>query len=69
MQASQLVKELTQIIDSVGDLKVNISCAKPDPAIENEQSRNQKYLMSEPTFVVVEDYEEEKEVSIRDWPY
>lgn len=73
MKISQLVKELNHILDTKGDLCINISCVKPE--IETEIGKRQKYLISEPNFIVIENYEtpngkgRREEVSLRDWPY
>jgi len=67
MKASDRVKELQHIIDTDGDHQINISCAKP--ANESAAEKEQRYLMSAPAFVVLDEYDDHKEISIRDWPY
>lgn len=67
MKASELVREPAHIIETDGDHRINISCVRP--ADESSVEKAQRYLVSEPQFVTVEDYEDHKEVSIRDWPY
>lgn len=64
MKLSQLIDELTRIFAANGDMAVTISIAKrpTDPT-------DQSYLISEPTIVIFEGFEEGNEVSIRDWPY
>ncbi len=69
MRASELAKELEHIIATSGDYELNISCAKPQPEDETEVLRQQRYLISSPLFVVLDDYETGPEISIRDWPY
>ena len=74
MQASEIVKEFQHIIDTEGDLVIDISVAKQP---ENEAVEQQQYLKAEARFIVVEEYENEnptkkrttKRISIRDWPY
>ena len=64
MRASKVIKALQYIIDTEGDLVVDISVVK-QPKVD------QQYLVAEARFVVVESYEDpkEKRISIRDWPY
>jgi len=72
MKATAVVAELQHIIDTDGDYEVEISCAKPDPLTETELGKQQRYLISNASFIVVENYAKEdggKTIMIRDWPY
>lgn len=65
MKASEIVKELNHIIETVGDLEVDVSVAKQLDIPEDQQ-----YLVADATFVVVEEYiDEETRIAIRGWPY
>lgn len=67
MKASELIKALQHIVETKGDLDVDISVAKQP----NAKLPDQQYLVAEPRFIELEEYEEPKEtrISIRDWPY
>jgi hypothetical protein len=71
MKLSQLIHLLGAIGETEGDLEVNIACRKPTPEEEKKHPglAEQEYLMSIPEHLIVETYEDHKELSIRDWPY
>lgn len=64
MKATKLIKALQHIVETNGDLDVDISVAK-------QKESNQQYVVAEPKFIELEYYEkpDETRISIRDWPY
>ena len=64
MRASEIVKEVQNILHTRGDFEVDVSVAK-QPAVKKQQ-----YLVADARFIVVEEHEgEEDRIVIRDWPY
>ncbi len=64
MLASEIVKELLYIIETTGDLEVDISVAK-QPAV-----KNQNYLIADARFILIDELlDEDNRIMIRDWPY
>ena len=67
MNVSMLIETLRNILETEGDLEVDVSVAKqPGSKIPDQQ-----YLVADARFVEVEVYDDpdKKRVSIRDWPY
>lgn len=65
MKASELIKELTNLVKSHGDCVISISCKEQPETLKAKQG----YYVSQPAFIVPEAYEEGMEFMIRDWPY
>lgn len=70
MKATELIKALQHIVETTGDLDVDISVAKQP----NAKLPDQQYLEAEARFVELEAYGNPKDpdevrISIRDWPY
>lgn len=71
MKASEIVKEVQHIIDTEGDMDVDISVIR-----QTEVTEQQYYLKAKVKFIVVESYEREQEpygkekrIIIRDWSH
>jgi len=71
MKASELIKATQRIVETEGDLDVDISVAKQP----NAKLPDQQYLEAEARFIELEAYggnpkdPDEVRISIRDWPY
>ncbi len=70
MKASEIIKELQHIINTLGDREVEISVAKQS----DNKFPDQQYLVADAKFVVPEeptdmDGKEMPIIMIRDWPY
>ena len=72
---SQVIRELEEVLESEGDLEVEISILKQFPTRKEVSAqmkkliKEQQYLVSSPKFFVVEGYETKKMLCIRDWAY
>ena len=70
MKATELIKEIQHIVNTLGDREVEISVAKqPDSKFPDQQ-----YLVADARFVVPEEPRDMDDVEtpiimIRDWPY
>ncbi len=67
MKATELIKALQHIVETTGDLEVDISVAK-------QKESDQQYLIADARFIEIEAYGDPKDpdevrISIRDWPY
>ncbi len=64
MKALELIKALQHIVETKGDLDVDISVAK-------QKESDQQYVVADAKFVEIEKYGnlDETRISIRDWPY
>lgn len=65
MKATELIKELTSLVEEHGDADISISCQR-QPIADKEESQ---HYISIPSFVIYERYDEGPEIMIRDWPY
>ncbi len=65
MKATELSKAIKHIVDTEGDMEVDISLMKQPEAFYPHQ----EYLVGSAMYVDVDDNGDRKCLSIRDWPY
>jgi hypothetical protein len=65
MKATELIKALQHIVETEGDLDVDISVAKQKGVTQHQ------CIVAEAKYIEIETYEEptKARISIRDWPY